>query len=463
MRRAAGEDFSTATDLADYLVRQGLPFRQAHEVVGRIVRHAIDGGRTLEALSLEELRTFSELFGPDVTSAISVDASLRARAVTGGTAPDAVRALAGAGPELRRAAMRRRALLVAAALTLAACGKVGAPVPPEVRLPATIKNLGGHVRPGAVQLHWTNPDRRVDGTVLRDLETARVFRTDDDGTGEPRTAMLVRNRVPGYVEVARVDLRPGEQKETPGAIVRGGRVDLTDERDLAYGRRYTYVVITEDAQDRISAPSARVSLLYAPAPETPARLRAEPGEQEVRLAWDAPARLVDGAPVPPGVTYEVLRAASAEAEPTLLTRQPITGTQFTDENLENDRTYHYRVRAVRQEGETQIRGNATAAVEGTPRDMTPPTAPANLVAVPSGRDVRLIWSPSPDADVAGYIVYRASGDGAFARIGSTRAPATTFVDRGLAPGTHRYVVSAQDSGAQPNESARSEAAAVTLP
>jgi argininosuccinate lyase len=91
MRRAAGEHFATATDLADYLVRKGLPFRQAHEVVGKVVRHAIDAGLTLETLSAATLRGFSPLVGDDVTSALTVEASLRGRAVTGGTAPDAVR------------------------------------------------------------------------------------------------------------------------------------------------------------------------------------------------------------------------------------------------------------------------------------------------------------------------------------------------------------------------------------
>jgi len=91
MRRAAGEHFSTATDLADYLVRKGLPFRQAHEVVGRLVRYALDEGKTLEDLTLPEFRRFSPLIDGDVKDAITVEASLRARAVTGGTAPAAVR------------------------------------------------------------------------------------------------------------------------------------------------------------------------------------------------------------------------------------------------------------------------------------------------------------------------------------------------------------------------------------
>jgi argininosuccinate lyase len=91
MRRAAGENFATATDLADYLVKKGLPFREAHAIVGRVVRHAIDAGKELDALTLDELRRFSPLIEKDVHAALSVEASLAARNVAGGTAPEAVR------------------------------------------------------------------------------------------------------------------------------------------------------------------------------------------------------------------------------------------------------------------------------------------------------------------------------------------------------------------------------------
>jgi argininosuccinate lyase len=95
MRAAAGEHYATATDLADYLVRKGLPFRQAHEIVGRVVRLALERGAGLEALPLDTLREFSPLIEADVREALTVEASLRARAITGGTAPSAVaRALA---------------------------------------------------------------------------------------------------------------------------------------------------------------------------------------------------------------------------------------------------------------------------------------------------------------------------------------------------------------------------------
>jgi argininosuccinate lyase len=91
MRELAGTQYSTATDLADYLVRKGLPFRDAHEIVGRVVRHALDQRKELGALSLNELQQFSPLIDKDVYTSLTVEASLRARAVTGGTAPEAVR------------------------------------------------------------------------------------------------------------------------------------------------------------------------------------------------------------------------------------------------------------------------------------------------------------------------------------------------------------------------------------
>jgi argininosuccinate lyase len=97
MQAAAGAHYATATDLADYLVRKGLPFREAHEVVGRTVGYALARGRELGELAVEEFRQFSPLIDKDVHQALTVEASLQARAVIGGTAPEAVkRALAAA-------------------------------------------------------------------------------------------------------------------------------------------------------------------------------------------------------------------------------------------------------------------------------------------------------------------------------------------------------------------------------
>jgi len=92
MRAAAREGFATATDLADYLVKKGLPFRDAHEAVARAVRHAEAQGCDLADLPLATLNTFSALIGDDVFAVLTLDGSLASRAHIGGTAPDTVRA-----------------------------------------------------------------------------------------------------------------------------------------------------------------------------------------------------------------------------------------------------------------------------------------------------------------------------------------------------------------------------------
>ena len=91
MREVAGAQYATATDLADYLVRKGVPFRDAHEIVGKTVRYGLGQGKELAELTLDEFRQMSPLVDEDVYAAITVEASLRARAAIGGTAPEAVR------------------------------------------------------------------------------------------------------------------------------------------------------------------------------------------------------------------------------------------------------------------------------------------------------------------------------------------------------------------------------------
>ena len=90
MRRAAAEGYSTATDLADYLVRKGLPFREAHEAVARAVKAASARGVDLADLPLAQLREFSPLIEADVQPTLTLDGSVAARDHLGGTAPNQV-------------------------------------------------------------------------------------------------------------------------------------------------------------------------------------------------------------------------------------------------------------------------------------------------------------------------------------------------------------------------------------
>ncbi|MCW9012591.1 MAG: argininosuccinate lyase [Gammaproteobacteria bacterium] len=91
MYRAARQGFSTATDLADYLVRKGLPFRDAHEVVGKAVALGVAEKRDLSEMSLQELQQFSDIIAEDVFDVLTLEGSVASRNHIGGTAPEQVR------------------------------------------------------------------------------------------------------------------------------------------------------------------------------------------------------------------------------------------------------------------------------------------------------------------------------------------------------------------------------------
>jgi fibronectin type 3 domain-containing protein len=306
-----------------------------------------------------------------------------------------------------------------------------------------------------VVLAWTNPSRRADNTALRDLTSARVYRSEDDGLGQPRAAVLRRGRIAGWDEVTAIPLADRE-------VGRDQRLSVEDHQGLLPGRRYSYVVLTEDAQGRVSPPSPRVSVVLIAVPEAPGGLTAQAGEREVRLAWKPPERLADGSPLTGRITYEVLRGEDAAIPGQAVTPKPTEATAFVDRSVENDRTYRYVVRALRQDAATLARGAPSPSAEATPRDMTPPAPPDDLVAVPAIDSVQLSWRPSPDADVASYVVYRARAGEAFTQVGSTPPTRTVLVDAGVPPGTYRYAVTALDAGARPNESARSNVVTVTV-
>jgi argininosuccinate lyase len=92
MREAARRGFATATDLADYLVRKGIAFRDSHEIVGKAVAYGVEKKKDLSDMSLSELKQFSDQIEDDVFDVLTLEGSVSARNHIGGTAPDQVRA-----------------------------------------------------------------------------------------------------------------------------------------------------------------------------------------------------------------------------------------------------------------------------------------------------------------------------------------------------------------------------------
>lgn len=353
----------------------------------------------------------------------------------------------------------RRLLAVCLAVgALAACGKKGPPVPPEVRVPTTPGTLHGAVNEDSIVVSWTAPGTRLDGSRLRAISLYRVYRREEADAGPVKSAMLSSGHVVGYDEIATI--RP----ESPApATVQGNRVTWVDRRALATSRRYVYVVTAEDNIGRTSGPSERLIVPFLAVPQPPRDLTATPGDRRVSLAWQAPAATVDGAAITGEVRYLVLRGAGTEGALASITAQPVGGTTYTDTGIDNDVDYRYAVRAVRVETAVTATGAASAPVTVAPTKTTPPAAPAGLVAVPSSGAVRLAWNPSPEPDVATYAVYRAGETGDFVRIATAIPPATVYVDRDVRAGaTYRYAVTAIDRARRPNESARSNVVTVRV-
>jgi len=339
------------------------------------------------------------------------------------------------------------------------CGRKGPPVAPERRLPAAPSGMSATVEADSIVVSWTIPRTRVDRTAFRDLTVTKLFRRAE-AEGEPeKSAMVSRGEVAGWERLA--EIKP----DAPApAVITGNIVRWVDRRALRVDQRYVYVTTVIDSTGRSSAPSERLAVLFLAAPRPPEALTADAGDAEVRLAWKPPTELVDGSPLRGDISYVILRGAGAEGALQPVKDERVTGTTFVDRGLGNETTYRYVVRAVRKEGEATAYGEPSMVATATPVRRTPPAAPRNLLAIPSETAVRLTWTASVSPDVATYAIYRATGTGAFVRIGTTPAINIVFTDRDVKRGEqYRYAVTALDRARTPNESSQSNVVTVTVP
>lgn len=354
---------------------------------------------------------------------------------------------------------RRLATLALLGLALVACGKKGPPVAPELRLPVAPGGLQASIDENSILLTWTNPGRRFDGTPLKDLTEVKLYRREDGDGGPLKPAMLSAGQVVGYDALATIRL------DSPApATIQGGTVQWVDRQRLVLGHRYVYVLTATDSLGRSSPPSERRPITFLAAPKPPAGVEARAGSRQVTLSWNAPGELTDGSPVSGDLRYIVLRGTGSEGPLTAITPQPLAATSYTDGGLENDTEYRYAVRVVRVDPRATAAGAPSPVVAATPVETTRPTPPSNLVAIASPGAVRLAWSPSPEAHVALYAIYRAAATSALIRVATTLSGNTTFIDRDVRPGTmYRYAVTAIDNARRPNESARSNEVTATPP
>ena len=354
-------------------------------------------------------------------------------------------------------AMRKSLLLALLLLPIlmlaAACGVKAPPVPADLLLPARVSLVRYHFdEQGRVVLSFQAPTiNRLDKPLAK---LGGFFIDRSENRLEPGFC-------PGcpvtFARRARVEAKRPEGRDA----VWGGWYEFTDE--LAPGYVYHYRLYAFDAKGHYDRAQFRDLVVYYDTPSRPPdAVRAKPDDRLVTLSWPPPERLADGRPLRDLVGYNIYRSANGVAWARLNADEPWPLTVFEDHQVENGRTYHYRVKAVRRFQQTAIEGGSSAAVTAVPVDLTPPPAPVNLVAALTESGISLRWQEVEAADLAGYRVYRRADDeDRFSRIGPALLKEPVFLDRTVKKG-HRYTyrVTAVDKAVPANESEPGEEASM---
>jgi hypothetical protein len=321
---------------------------------------------------------------------------------------------------------RKATLIISLAflfLFSAGCGKKGAPVPKGQPFPAPIADLRGEVKDGVLFLSFTMPTRNQDGspTNLAGFRIEKVCGTCVGGF-EP------------FRDIRLIDAR--------GYTISGGRLYVYDD-SLRPGYEYIYRVIPFLESGIYSDPSNLFAIKWQTPPSPAEGVEAIPGDGSIRLSWVARDDRL----------YNVYRY-EGEVYPLFpLNDKPLLADTFTDTGLRNGVTYRYEVRALRIEGGVRWEGQGVP-VSAIPVDRTPPVPPTNLTATKKDSTVSLTWTPSPDADVLGYTIYRME-NGDKTRLNPQPIKGTNFVDPD--PGEKRYVsyhVTAIDDAGNESEPSR---------
>ena len=338
-------------------------------------------------------------------------------------------------------------LLAGTVLAISGCGRKTLPVPPQTVLPAPVRDLSYILDEKGLTLTWSYPKRMENGAALDGV----------DGFEISRAVVAAADYCAGC------PVPFGAAMELSGAwpaADRGdGRVVYTESL-LRPNHRYFYKVRSRKGLWGISRDSNTVSFEW----QVPARavqdLKVTTGDRFLELVWRPPIVYLDGRPAAGPFQYQVYRVE--KGQDFLALGEPQRGNVFIDDTVENGMTYRYQVRAVQLYGETRLHGQASAAVSGTPRDMTPPAPPRNLVAVATPAGINLSWDGSSEEDLAGYRMYRRSHTGkGWALISTQIIRKTTFTDMNP-PTIDRwyYAVTASDRATPANESVFSSAAVI---
>lgn len=345
-------------------------------------------------------------------------------------------------------------VLCGAPLALAGCGTPGAPQPPSLNLPEKVTDLAAVRTGNRVELAWTTPLRNTDKLRLKSALAVRICREESGSTCVDAGTLQA---APGAHSTWAETLPAAEAAGTP--------------------RELRYFVELKNQNGRSAGLSNAAAVVAGAPPGAVLQLKAEVRKEGVVLSWkpdgeQAPVRLQRTlAGKPAGKKDAGLLGAPAESAEASLLVEDVDPGRALDKTVRFGEAYTYRaqrVALVAIDGKTlELPGTLTDEVRVDVKDVFPPDVPSGLAAVSvtsaGSAAIDLNWAANTEEDLAGYVVYRREGQGAWARV-SPAAPLTgpAYHDAAVTPGhTYSYAVTAIDQGG--HESSRSAEATETVP
>lgn len=360
---------------------------------------------------------------------------------------------------MRKSASRaRRFCILYFALStccLLGCGKIGEPLPPIPRVPLIVNELSVTQQGSRLILSFplVRPPR---AERLQRIDIFRLIEEESTPRGLTEEEFAARATVISSI--------PGEQVKTGSTKIT--HQDPLDLRQQTKGLRYRYAVrlFNEDGRGADFSNYATITPLTKLA-TAPARLMSTLSQTDIVISWAPPETNENGTQPANIAGYNLYRKTGDTTAK--LNAQPLTATRFVDKAFQFGVTYEYYVRSLSAQipapsntkPDETIEGNASEALVFTPKDTFAPTAPTSITIASINAQVSLFWPANPEADLAGYNIYRSEDEAAtsdkWIKLNTQLHTPTTFRDERVQVGKrYFYQVTAVDNAG--NESARSE-------